>query len=128
MRLLQHFTNLHGNLHSLRWGKTAFTGQCFRKRLAFDKLHDDEVASVREIAGVENHGRVSMSQFGHGPRFAQKTIGNVAVARKFRLDDLYGDRTIEAEMSGAIDSSHAASTDFAFDPEPASDKLRDIHI
>src|SRR6266404_3257156 len=128
MRLLQHVTNLYSNVHSLSCGKATFASQCFRKSLAFDKLHNDEVASVREIAGVEDHGRMSMSEFGHGPRFAQKTVGDVAVARKFRLDDLYRDRTLESEMSGAIDSSHTTGTNFTLDPEPASDKLRDIHI
>src|SRR5260370_19173553 len=128
MRLLQHFTNLHGNSHGPRCGKATLASQCFRKRLAFDKLHDDEVTSVLEIAGVEDHGRVSVSQFGHSSRFTQETIGAVAITSKFRLDDLYRDGRLESEMNCAIYSSHAAGSDFALDPEPAGDKLRDIHI
>ncbi len=64
----------------------------------------------------------------HRSRLAQETISNVAVAGKLRLDDFHRDRTLESQVSSAIDSSHPAGADFTLYPEPAGYKLGDIHI
>jgi hypothetical protein len=86
------------------------------------------MTAVRKISGVEDHRRVRMMKLCHRPRFAQKTISNVGVARELAFDDLYCDRSFKSEMGGEVDSSHAAGPDFSFDPEPSSDELGDIHI
>jgi hypothetical protein len=69
-----------------------------------------------------------MMQLRHRPRFAQKTIRNVSVARELSLDDLYCDRPVQSEVGGEVNSSHAAGPDFSFYPESASDELGDIHM
>ena len=112
----------------LRRRKTAFACECLRKRLTFDKLHHDEVTTVRQVSGVEDHRRVRMAQLRHRARFAQETIGDVGITGKFAPDDLDGDRTFETEVRGKVNRSHAAGPDFAFYSESASDKLGDIHI
>jgi hypothetical protein len=69
-----------------------------------------------------------MMQLRHRPRFAQKSIGNVGVAGELALDDLYSYRSFQTEVCGEIDRTHPTGSDLSFDPEPAGDKLGDIHI
>ena len=69
-----------------------------------------------------------VTQFRHRARFAQEAIGNVGVTGKLAFDDLDRDGTFETEMRGEIDSAHATGPDLTFNPEPAGDKLGDIHI
>src|SRR6266536_644839 len=97
MRFFQDIADLRGNPDSMRRGETAFSRQRFRKRFALDKLHDDEVTSIWQIASVEDHGRMRMPQLRHRSRLAQETISNVAVAGKLRLDDFHRDRTLESQ-------------------------------
>jgi hypothetical protein len=69
-----------------------------------------------------------MAELRHRSRFAQKSFGHVGVAGEFTLDDFDCYRSVETQVSGEVDSAHAAGPDFALDPEPAGDKLGDIHI
>src|SRR5688500_18067078 len=109
-------------------GKHSFALECVGQSFTFDKLHHDEVTSIKQIPRVENHLVVRMMEICHGPRFAQKSIGNVGIAGELALDDLYRYRSFQAEVGGEIDSAHATGSDLTFDPEPAGDKLGDIHI
>jgi hypothetical protein len=68
-----------------------------------------------------------MVQLGHRACFAQETIRDVSIACKFAPDDLDSYGTIESEVSGKVNSAHAASPDFSFNPESSSDELGDIH-
>src|SRR6266536_2815036 len=127
MGFLEHITNLDGDLYSSLSRKTALAGKCLRKRWPLDKLHNDEVTAIRQVPGVENHRCMRMPQPGHGPRLTQETLGYVLVSCKLAFDDLYRDRSFQSELSGTIDSTHASGSDFAFNAEPAGDKLGDIH-
>jgi hypothetical protein len=69
-----------------------------------------------------------MAQLGHRARFAQKPVCDVSIANELTSDDLDRYWSIETKVGGKVNSTHAAGPDFAFDPEPASDKLGDIHI
>jgi hypothetical protein len=69
-----------------------------------------------------------MMQLRHRARFAQKSIGNVGVAGELALDDFYGYWSFQTEVCGEIDRTHPTGSDLSFDPEPAGDKLGDIHI
>ncbi len=80
---LQHFANLDGNINRALWSEAPFAGQRVRQSHAFDELHDNEVAAIRQIPGVKDHGSVRMSQPGHGARFAQETIGHIRIVREF---------------------------------------------
>jgi hypothetical protein len=68
-----------------------------------------------------------MAQLGHRSRFAEKTFRNVGIGGELTSDDFDGDWSLESEVSGKVDSSHAARPDFAFYSESTSDKLGDIH-
>jgi hypothetical protein len=68
-----------------------------------------------------------VAQLRHRARFAQETIGDVGIAGKLALDDLDGYWTLEAKMCREIDRAHPTGPNFSFDPEPAGDKLGDIH-
>jgi hypothetical protein len=69
-----------------------------------------------------------MSQLRHRSRFAQKTIGDVRIASELASNDLYGNRTLETQVRSKVNRAHAAGPDFTFYPEPARDKLGDIHF
>src|ERR1044072_9992414 len=84
--------------------------------------------AVRKVSGVENHRGVQMAQLGHRPGFAQEPIGNVSIAGKFTPDDLDRDRTLEIEVRGKVDRTHAPGSDFALYSESPGDKLGDIHM
>src|SRR6266478_9512612 len=127
MGLLEHITNLDGDLYGSLRRKTTLAGKCLRKRWPLDKLHNDEVPTVRQASGVENHRCMRVPQPGHGPCLTQEPLGYIRVSRELGFDDLYCDRSFQSELSGAIDSSHASSSDFAFNAEPAGDELGDIH-
>jgi hypothetical protein len=114
---------MHGTLEL----ETTFTGECLRKSFAFDELHSDEVATVGKCSGVEDHCSVSVAELRHSFRLAQKTFSYVMVSREFALDDFDCDRTVEPKVGSQVDRSHATCSDLSFDPEPAGDKLRDIH-
>ena len=128
MCFVQNVANLHCNSHCLARRETALTSKCLRERLSLNKFHDYEVTSVGQIAGVKDHGCMRVSQLCHRPRFAQETIGDIAVGRKLRFDDLHRDGSIKAEVGGAIHRSHATGSKFVFNTKPAGDKLGDIHI
>jgi hypothetical protein len=85
------------------------------------------VPAIREIAGVKDHGCSLMAELGHSARFAHKSVCDVGVPGEFRFDNLHSYRPLQPKVQGAIDSAHATGADFAFDPKPASDKLRDVH-
>jgi hypothetical protein len=127
MGLLQDVADLQGNLDRTCRQKWAFTRQCFRKGHTLDKLHDDEVAPVRKISGVKNHGCMLMAQFRHGPCFTKEPVGNIPIGGKLRFDDLNGDRPFQAEMGGTVHSTHAARSNHTLDTKSAGDKLRDVH-
>jgi hypothetical protein len=59
--------------------------------VAFDKFHDDEVATVRQIASVENHRGVRVTKLRHRPCLAHEAVGHVGVGSELRFDDLDGD-------------------------------------
>src|SRR6185503_4421701 len=124
----KNVADLRSDLDCVCKRKAAFACECLRESLPFHKLHDDEVTSVRQVSGVENHRGVRMAQLRHRARFAQETIGHVGVSREFRSDDLDCDRAFEVQVGGKVNSAHAAGPDFAFYSESASDKLGDIHI
>src|SRR5688500_13761083 len=128
MRVLENIANLRRNLNRARRGETTLTRKQLRERFTFDKFHHYEVSSVRQVSGVEDHCRVRMMQLRHCACFAQKTICDVSVACEFALDDLDCYGTFQSEVGGEVNSSHAAGPDFSFNPESASDELRDIHI
>ena len=128
MRFFEHVADLRGDADALVGVKSSFTREHLRQSVAFDELHHDEVTAVRKIARVEDHRGVLMAQLGHRARFTQKSLGDVGIAGKLALDDLDCYWTFETQVSGEIDSTHAAGPDFAFDPEPARDVLGDIHI
>src|SRR5687768_9109869 len=128
MRFFEHIADLRRYLDRARRGKPSFARECLRQSFTFNKLHHDEVTPIRQIARVEDHGGVRMMELCHRPRFAQKSIGNVGIAGELALDDLYCYRSFQAEVGGEIDSAHATGSDLTFDPEPAGDKLGDIHI
>src|SRR5215213_3769895 len=128
MCFFKDVTNLRSDVDRLRSRKAPFTRESLRKSFTFDKLHHDEVTAVRQVAGVEDHRCVPMTQLGHRSRFAEKTIVDVGIGRALALDDLYCDGAFELEVRGKIDCAHPAGPDFAFYSEPASDKLGDIHM
>ncbi len=128
MCFLEHVADLRRNLDGPRRGETSFVRKQLRECFAFDELHHDEVTAVGKRSGVEDHRRVRMMQLRHRSCFAQKTICNVSVGCEFAFDDFDCYGAVESEMSGEVNSAHAAGPDFAFDPEPASDELGDIHI
>jgi hypothetical protein len=108
--------------------ESSFARERLRKCFAFDEFHDDEVAAIRQTAGVEDHCRVRVTKLCHGSCFTQEPIGNVAVSGEFAFDDFYGDWSFEPEVSGEVDSTHATRADFTFNPESSGYELRDIHI
>src|SRR6185369_993339 len=124
----ENVADLSGNLNCMRGGEATLARQRLGKCFAFDKLHHDEVTAVGQITRVKDHRGVRMVQLGHRSRFAQKTIGDVCITGKLAANDLYSNRTFEAEVRGEINRAHAAGPDFTFYSEPASDKLGDIHI
>jgi hypothetical protein len=69
-----------------------------------------------------------MAELRHRACFTQKSFRDVGIAGELALDDFHGYRTFETQVSGEIDSAHAAGPNFTFDPKPAGDKLGDIHI
>ena len=127
MGLFQNVANLNSNL-TARSAENDHHAQGLPKCRTLDELHDDEVTTVRQVAGVEDHRRVRMAQPRHRARLTQEAIGDIAVARKLRFDYFDGYGTFESEMRRSIYRAHAARSDFTFDTEPAGDKLRDIHI
>src|SRR5215211_7424301 len=85
------------------------------------------MTAIGQVAGVEDRRRMRMAQLGHRSRFAEKTVGNISIGRELTSDNFDGDWSLESEMGGKVDSSHAAGPDFAFYSESTSDKLGDIH-
>src|SRR5688572_31300865 len=128
MRFFEYVADLRGDVDRPSRGKSSFARECLRQSFTCDKLHHDEVTSIRQIARVEDHRRMRMMELCHGPRFAQKSIGNVGIAGELASDDLYCYRSFQTQVRGEIDSAHATGSDLAFDPEPAGNKLGDIHI
>jgi hypothetical protein len=128
MCFFEHVADLRSDVDRASRGKSSFARECLRQSFTFDKLHHDEVTSVRQVARIEDHRGVRMMELGHGPRFAQKSIGNVSIAGELAFDDLYCYRSFQTQVCGEIDSAHATGSDLTFDPEPAGDKLGDIHI
>src|SRR5689334_4932725 len=124
----KNVANLRGDADCFRESEATFASERLRESFAFDKLHHDEVSPIGQISSVEDHRGVRMAQLGHRSRFAQKSIGNVGVAGEFTPDDLDRDRTLEIEMRGKVNSSHATCSNLALYSESAGDKLGDIHI
>src|SRR6185295_1249423 len=122
----EHVADLSRNTDCFRKSESTFARKRLRECFAFDKLHHDEVSPVRQISGVEDHRGVRMAQLGHRSRFAQESIGDVGVAGEFTSDDLDRDRTLEIEMRGKVNRTHATRSDFALYSESAGDKLGDI--
>src|ERR1700741_48201 len=114
MRFFEHVADLRCDADRLRERETSLAGERLRECLPFDKLHHYEVSPVRQISGVEDHRGVRMAQLGHRSRFAQESFGNVGVAREFTSDDLDRDRTLQIEMRGKVDCTHATGSDLAF--------------
>src|SRR6185437_274375 len=117
----KHVADLSGEFDCVCERKTALACEGLRKSLPFNKLHHDEVTSVRQGSGVENHRGVRMTQLRHRARFAQETIGDVGVSREFGSDDFYGDGALEVQVRGQVNRAHAAGPYFAFYSESASD-------
>jgi hypothetical protein len=86
------------------------------------------VTTVRQVASVENHRGVRMTQFCHRSRLSQKAFGDISVTRKLRLDYFDGNSPFQAEVNRSIYGAHAAGSDLTFDAKPAGYKLRDIHV
>jgi hypothetical protein len=124
----QNVTNLGRDMNGTGERKASFPRKRFRKSFAFDELHNDEVTTVRQTAGVEDHRRMRMSELRHRSRLTQETIGDVGVRRELSFDNLYCDRSLKAEVCGKVNSAHATPSNFTLDPESAGDELRDVHI
>src|ERR1051325_7290097 len=114
MCLFEDVANLRSDVDGLGGGKASFTRESLRQSFTFNKLHHDEVTTVRQISSVEDHRGIRMAKLGHRSRFAKKTIDDVSIGRAFPLDDLYCDWSFESEVRGKVDHSHAAGPEFAF--------------
>jgi hypothetical protein len=66
MSFFEHITNLNSYLYGSFWRESTILGQGVGERNALDKFHDDEVTTIRKIAGVKNHCRMPMPQPRHG--------------------------------------------------------------
>jgi hypothetical protein len=84
--------------------------------------------SVRKTSCVENHGSMRVAQSRHGARLSHETIRYVRVKSKLLLYDFDGDRPFESEVSGAVDGSHPAFADLAFDAKSPSNYVWNIHL
>jgi hypothetical protein len=84
--------------------------------------------SVRKTSCVENHGSVRVSQARHGTRLPHESIRHVTVESKLLLYDFNGDRSFESEVSGAVDGSHSAFANLAFDTKSSCDYVWNIHL
>src|SRR5689334_4338098 len=115
MRFFEHVADLRRDLDGARGGESSFMGECLRQSFTFHELHHDEVAPVGQITGVEDHRCVLMTQLGHRPCFAQKSICDVGIADELALDDLDRYWPFETQMRGKVDSTHATGPDFALD-------------
>src|SRR5512138_1984921 len=106
MCFLEHVTDLCRDLYST-WGREAtLASEGLRESFSLDKLHNDELSSIRETSGVENHRCMRMTEFGHRSCFAQETFCDIVVGCEFSLDDFDGDGAIKPEMSSEINGSH----------------------
>src|SRR6185295_18181755 len=127
MCFLEDIANLRCNLDRAGSRETTLAGQGLRMCFAFDKLHNDEVASVGKVSGVEDHCCVRMAKFSHRSRFTKKAISNVLITSELASDDFYSNWAFKPEVGGKINGSHSADSDLTFDSESSGDKLGDIH-
>src|SRR5829696_3890090 len=114
MCFFENVANLRGDTDCVGERETALACECLRQRLAFDKLHHDEVTAVRQVSRVEDHRRVRMAQLGHGSRFAKEAIRDVSISGELGFDDFYCDRAFEIQVGSKVNSAHATFADFAF--------------
>src|SRR5215475_3687741 len=127
VRICQYVANLNCDADRMFGREATVASQTIGERDSFDKLHHDEVTAVRKISRIENHCCVRMVQSGHCASFAEETIGYVAIAGKFGLDNFDGYRSFQSQMDRAIDRTHPASSDLIFDSESTGNDLRDGH-
>ena len=93
-----------------------------RQRLAFEKLHHQEVDAVL-MADVVQVADVRVIQRGDRARLALEALSGARIGDAMRRDDLDGDRAIQPGVAGAVDLAHPAGVEGRADfvwPEPVS--------
>ena len=91
------------------------------QRLSDQELHDEigqPVLGLAEIVDIDDVGVVDAV---HSPGLSQEPGAEVLLAPPFRLKDLDGHDPIDEQMPGAIDRSHAAHSQSAFQSVTVSD-------
>lgn len=73
------------------------------QRSAAYVFHGDKV-----IADIADRDDVGMIQGGRGPRLLNETAFPCRIGDGFGVQQLQGDRPIEARINGAMDGAHAA--------------------
>ena len=87
----------------------------FVERLAFEKLHHDEVLALVLIDLVDR-ADAGMIQRGGGARFTLKALEHRGVLRHLRGQEFDGDVAAELGVLGLVDDAHAPAAELGGDP------------
>src|SRR5262249_6758181 len=83
------------------------------------QLHREEQPAV-VLVGLVDFDDVGVPKPGGSLRLPAKTLASLRVVSQLGADQLQGDRTFQPELRGAVDDSHAAATEYPFDPVPGN--------
>ena len=79
VRFGEHVADFRGDSDGTFGRESAVARERLGEGRAFDVLHDDEGATVGEVAGVEDHGGARVFESRHRPRLAHEALGDFAV-------------------------------------------------
>ena len=106
-----------GHLDAIRHGlveRNLFAREPLRQRLPFDILHDQEVNRAL-LPDIVQRTDIGVIQLRDDPGLALESLTKLRVVCERGLQDLDGNRAIEAGVTGPVDLSHAAGTDEGLD-------------
>ncbi len=84
------------------------TGNAVLQRHAVQKLHDDEGLAVL-LANLINSADIGMVQGGGSLRFPLKPGEGLCVGRNVMRQKFEGDKTVQGDVLGLVDDSHATT-------------------
>ena len=115
VRVRKGLRDLLCKVHGLLPGKAVFAAQVLLQCYAVDQFHDD-ILQIVVMAYVEDRDYIRVREHSDSMGLGSKPAFELLVLHILVLQDLDGDKSVEAVVYGPVDPGHSALADQFKDP------------